>query len=73
MLNVSFLLGLIQAFFLEKLKIVKVIPIYEKYNLSFLENYRPISILPPITKFKNICICNQVNDYINSSNNNLFY
>ena len=36
--------------FPEKLKIAKVIPIHKKEDPSLLENYRPISILPSISK-----------------------
>ena len=57
--------------FPEKLKIAKVIPIHKKENPSLLENYRPISIVPSISKIFEKIICNQINDYFNL--NNLFH
>ena len=57
--------------FPEKLKIAKVIPIHKKEDPSLLENYRPISILPSISKIFEKIICNQINDYFNL--NNLFH
>ena len=57
--------------FPEKLKIAKVIPIHKKEDPSLLENYRPISILPSISKIFEKNIFNQINDYFNL--NNLFH
>ena len=45
-INQSFYTGL----FPDKLKLAKVIPIHKKNETSFVENYRPISILPAISK-----------------------
>ena len=50
--------------FPERLKIAKVIPIYKKDdNAKMFENYRPISILPAISKILEKTIFNQLHDY----------
>ena len=43
--------SLTTGIFLERLKIAKVIPIYKKDDVNMFENYRPISILPAISKY----------------------
>lgn len=45
------------------LKIAKVKPLYKKDNEKFFENYRPISILPSISKIFEKVIYNQIYDY----------
>ena len=59
--------------FPNKLKIAKVIPIYKNKNLDInnLNSYRPISILPVISKIFEKVVYNQVYEYF--SKNNLFY
>ena len=37
--------------FPDKLKLAKVLPFYKKGEKALLKNYRPISILPSISKF----------------------
>ena len=49
--------------FPERLKIAKVIPIYKKDDAKMFENYRPISILPAISKILEKTIFNELHDY----------
>ena len=57
--------------FPNKLKIAKVIPIHKKDNNSLLDNYRPISILPAISKIFEKVILLQINHHF--IENNLYY
>ena len=57
--------------FPDKLKIAKVIPLYKKDNPSVLGNYRPISLLPAISKLFERVLFNQIHDFFNK--NNLYY
>ena len=63
--------SLITGIFPESLKKAKVVPIYKKNDKSKFENYRPISILPTISKLFERVAYNQLSDYFNE--NNLFY
>ena len=53
------------------MKIAKVIPLYEKDDPSVLGNYRPISLLPAISKLFERVLFNQIHDFFNK--NNLYY
>ena len=57
--------------FPERLKVAKVIPILKKGDHSLVENYRPISLLPAISKNFERIIHDQLNNYFISEN--LFY
>ena len=49
--------------FPDKLKITKVIPIYKKGDPQLFENYRPISLLPTISKVLEKIIHKQLSSY----------
>ena len=49
--------------FPDKLKIAKVIPIFKKGDPSLFENYRPISLLPAISKVLQKIIALQLSSY----------
>ena len=57
--------------FPDLLKIAKISPIYKKDDKTKLSNYRPISLLPSISKIFEKVICNQIHCHFKS--NNLFY
>lgn len=54
-----------------KLKIAKVIPIFKKDDFHLVNNYRPISLLPAISKVFEKVVHNQLMSYF--LENNLFY
>ena len=57
--------------FPERLKVAKIIPLFKKDEDYLLENYRPISVLPSISKVFERVIHNQLSNYF--CENNLFY
>jgi len=57
--------------FPDKLKVAKVIPVYKKGDIQNFGNYRPISILPAISKLVEKVMHTQISDYFNK--NSLFY
>jgi retron-type reverse transcriptase len=57
--------------FPDTLKIAKVIPIHKKDDTTNLNNYRPISLLPAISKIFEKVMHKQLHSYF--SQNNLFY
>jgi hypothetical protein len=50
------------------LKMAKVIPIYKDGEKSQFSNYRPISVLPIISKILERCVYNQLIDHLESHN-----
>ena len=50
------------------LKIAKVTPIFKKGNNNLITNYRPISVLPVISKIFKTVICDQLSDYFLTNN-----
>ena len=57
--------------FPDKLKLARVIPLHKKGNPSLLNNSRPISLLPVISKVIEKIISNQLRLYFESKK--LFY
>ena len=53
------------------MKIAKVLPLFKKGNERFYDNYRPISLLPSISKVIEKVVYKQTYDYF--VNNNLIY
>ena len=57
--------------FPDKLKVAKVIPVYKKDDNHVPGNYRPISLLPAISKIFEKVVYNQIYEYLNE--NKLLY
>ena len=53
--------------FPSKLKTAKVIPVYKKNDKTLLKNYRPISVLPVVSKIIENVMHNQMMDYFTSN------
>ena len=63
--------SLSSGIFPDKLKIAKITPIFKKDDNRQIENYRPISLLPSISKIFEKVIHNQIDKHF--IDNNLFY
>ena len=59
------------SIFPNSLKIAKIKPIYKKGNKELCENYRPISLLPALSKILEKVMLKQINQYFTT--NNLYY
>ena len=62
---------LITGIFPDNLKLAKVIPLHNKNDNMIMTNYRPISLLPSISKIIEKVAHNQISHYFTS--HNLFY
>ena len=49
--------------FPDMLKLAKIIPVYKKDNIHVVENYRPISILPSLSKIFETVVFQQLSSY----------
>ena len=66
-INQSLVTGIVPT----KLKIAKILPTFKKDYVTFLDNYRPISLLTSTSKLFEKIIFNQLYDYFHE--NELFY
>ena len=57
-------LSLIQGKFPDSLKIAKVVPVFKQGSHMLCTNYRPISVLPALSKIFEKCLLNQLMFYI---------
>ena len=55
--------SLMTSIFPTKFKIAKIMPLLKKPNIYQIDNFRPISLLPCISKIVEKCVFNQVNEY----------
>jgi hypothetical protein len=62
---------LLNGIFPEKLKLAKVVPLYKKDKNYIFDNYRPISILPSMSKIFERVMHTQIQEYFDK--NNLFF
>ena len=63
--------SLFTGIFPDSLKIAKILPIFKKGDPSYFWNYRPLSLLPAISKVFEKVVFIQIYEYFNS--NNLLY
>ena len=54
--------------FPDSLKIAKIIPLYKKGNINSITNYRPISLLPTLSKVFERVIFNRLYLYLDYNN-----
>ena len=52
----------------DSLKIAQIIPLYKKGNVNYITNYRPISLLPTLSKVFERVIFNQLYTYLDHNN-----
>nr|CAH7712898.1 unnamed protein product [Callosobruchus chinensis] len=54
--------------FPDRLKIALIKPIFKKGDVTQLENYRPISLLPAFSKIFEYCMCFRIRDFMTDNN-----
>jgi hypothetical protein len=54
--------------FPDRLKLAKVVPVYKKDNENIFNNYRPISLLPSLSKIFERLMHNQLHEYFTTNN-----
>jgi len=67
-INQSLITGRIPGIFPSRLKIARIVPVYKKDDNALVENYRPISVLPAISKIFEKIIHTQLTNHFNSLN-----
>ena len=70
-LSIIFNVSLCSGIFPDEMKIAKVVPIYKKDNPEVFGNYRPVSVLPCISKILERIVYNRSYDFL--SKNNILY
>ena len=60
-------MSLKSGIYIDEWKMARVIPIYKSENRSKCENYRPISIIPIISKIFEREVFNQIYKYLNEN------
>ena len=60
--------SLTTGIFPDHLKLAKVIPLFKKGDPTSINNYRPISLLPALSKIFERVIYNQINNYFTKNN-----
>ena len=48
----------------DELKVANVVPVYKKGRKDYVENYRPISLLPLVSKVRERCVLARVRDHL---------
>ena len=57
----------IHGIFPNMLKIARITPIYKKGEISDISNYRPIAVLPYMSKIIEKCLCNRLFDFLDKN------
>ena len=57
--------SIFEVTFSTRLKTVDVIPVFKKEDRNYVENYRPVSILPSLSKIYERCLYDQMYKYFN--------
>ena len=60
-------MSLCQGIFPDELKIAKIVPIFKSENNMFIQNYRPISVLPVMSKVFEKIIYKRLVSFINKN------